>query len=127
MLGSKIFRPKASLDKASGLRPPPTKGVGRDDECYHSSSHATQGNDDLCWAEDRGRWKRLAQQSHARQILDALKKWKLYFHWGAPPPRPFEIVGLRPPSLMHELLYKSDDQGGRRLTISRGLASGAPQ
>jgi len=65
-----------------------------------------------------------------RQILDnswtPSQNFKLYFHWGIRPLRPPQIVGLRPPWFTHDFLYKSNNQGGRRPTISGGLGAEPP-
>jgi hypothetical protein len=53
--------------------------------------------------------------------------FKLYFHGGAPPPRPPEIVDLRPPRSTDFYRTSLMNQGGRRPTISGGLGGGAPQ
>ena len=50
-----------------------------------------------------------------------------YFYCGAPPPRPPEIVGLRPPRLTDLQKKSYMNQGGRRQTISGGLGGRAPQ
>ena len=52
----------------------------------------------------------------SRHCLYAAKKVQTFFHWGAPPPRPPKIVGLRPPRYYRHFLYKSINRGGRRPT-----------